>query len=76
MQIVSMPHNLLITDYVLGHTGSVHDSRSFHTTHTYREHNQIFGSGEFLFADSAYPAKEWSVPPFKKPKGGELTANE
>ncbi len=71
-----MPHNLLIIDYALGHTGSVHDSWSFRSTRTYKEHNRLFGPGEFLFANSAYPAEEWSVPPFKKPRGSDLSADQ
>ena len=71
-----MPHNLIIVDYALGHTGSVHDSWSFRSTRTYRENARIFSPGEFLFADSAYPVEEWSVAPFKKPKGSELTPDQ
>lgn len=75
-QIVATPHNLMIADYSLGHTGSVHDSLAFRSTRTYLEHERVFGPGEFMFADSAYPIETWSVAPFKKPRHRALTPDE
>jgi hypothetical protein len=71
-----MPHNLMIADYSVGHTGSVHDSWAFRSTRTYREHEQVFRPGEWMWADSAYPCETWSVSPFKKPARGSLNADQ
>jgi hypothetical protein len=73
-QIISLPQNLLIVDYSLGHTGSVHNAWAFWSTQTFKNHNKIFGPGEWMWADSAYPPEMWSVTPFKKPVNGHLTA--
>ena len=66
----------MIVDYALSHTGSVHDSWSFHSTRTFKENARVFRQGEFLFADSAYPSELWSVAPFKKARHQELTPNQ
>lgn len=71
-----MPDTLLIVDYSLGHTGSVHDSWAFRSTRTFKESATIFELGEWLWADSAYPAEKWCVSPFKKPTRGELTPDQ
>jgi hypothetical protein len=76
LQIISLPQNLLIVDYSLGHTGSVHDAWAFRSTRTFKDHDKIFGPGEWLWADSAYPPETWSVAPFKKPANGQLTADQ
>ena len=71
-----MPHNLMIVDYSVGHTGSVHDSWAFRSTRTFKEHERIFAAGEWMWADSAYPSETWSVSPFKKPARGELDRDQ
>ena len=71
-----MPQNLLIVDYSLGHTGSVHDAWAFRSTRTFKNHDRIFAPGEWMWADSAYAPETWSVAPFKKPINGELTADQ
>jgi len=76
LQLVTMPHNLMIVDYSVGHTGSVHDSWAFRSTRTYKEHDSIFGPNEWMWADSAYPSETWSVSPFKKPARGELSPDQ
>ena len=76
LQIITQPHNLLIVDYSLGHTGSVHDAWAFRSTRTYKNHETIFAPGEWMWADSAYPPETWSVAPFKKPVNGQLTADQ
>jgi hypothetical protein len=76
LQIISMPQNLLIVDYSLGHTGSVHDAWAFRSTRTFKDHEKIFGPGEWMWADSAYTPETWSVAPFKKPINGQLTADQ
>ena len=75
IQIICQPHNLLITDYSLGHTGSVHDTWAFESTRTFKNHEKIFGPGEWMWADSTYPPETWSISPFKKPVNGQLTAD-
>jgi hypothetical protein len=71
-----MLHNLMIADYSVGHTGSVHDSWAFCSTRTFKEHMQVFVPGEWIWADSAYPSEMWSVSPFKKPARGNLTPDQ
>jgi hypothetical protein len=66
----------MIADYSVGHTGSVHDSWAFRSTRTFKEHDQVFGPGEWLWADSAYPSEMWSVSPFKRPARGELSHDQ
>src|SRR5712691_1948612 len=75
-QLVTLPNSLLIVDYGLGHTGSVHDSMAFRTTHIFRQHEQILAPGEWIWSDSAYPAETWCVAPFQKPAGGELSPDQ
>ena len=71
-----MPHDLMIVDYSVGHTGSVHDSWAFRSTRTSKEHERIFGPDEWMWADSAYPSETWSVSPFKKPAKRELSPDQ
>lgn len=73
---VVLVHNLLIVDYVTGHTGSTHDARAFRDTLVYRKHDQLLRPGEFIWADSAYPAAPWLVTPFKKPANGQLSSQQ
>ena len=75
-QLVTLPDSLLIVDYGLGHTGSVHDSMAFRTTRIFRQHEQILAPGEWIWSDSAYPAETWCVAPFRKPAGGELSPDQ
>ena len=75
-QIINLPQSLLIVDYLLGHTGSVHDTWAFQSTRTFKNHNKIFGPGKWMWADSAYPPETWSIAPFKKPINGQLTADQ
>ena len=76
LQLITTPHDLMIVDYSVGHTGSVHDSWAFWSTRTHSEHNRIFEPNEWMWADSAYPSKTWSVSPFKKPAKRELSPNQ
>ena len=76
LQIISLPQSLLIVDYSLGHTGSVHDAWAFRSTRTFKDHDKIFGPGEWMWADSAYTPETWSVAPFKKPVNGQLMADQ
>ena len=71
-----MPHDLMIVDYSVGHTGSIHDSWAFQSTCTCKEYEHIFGPNEWMWADSAYPSETWSVSPFKKPAKRELSPDQ
>lgn len=68
-----MVHNLRIVDYGLGHPGSVHDSYAFQGTRVAQEPKDLIPEGHWLWADSAYSLKPWSVAPFKKVRGVPLT---
>ena len=68
-----MPHDLMIVDYSVGHTGSVHD---LWASRTCKEHDCIFRPDEWMWADSAYPSETWSVSPFKKPAKQELSPDQ
>jgi hypothetical protein len=75
-QIITLPKNLLIVDYSLGHTGSVHNAWAFQSTWTFKNHDEIFGPGEWMWANSAYTPETWSIAPFKKPANGQLMADQ
>jgi hypothetical protein len=65
-KLITLP-NLRIIDYVIGHCGSAHDSTVFMDSHTFCDHQHLIGSGEWIWADSAYPIEAWCVTPYKKP---------
>src|SRR6266436_3256873 len=67
LQLVTLP-NLCIIDYVLGPPGSVHDSTAFKESCVWKESDQLFCDGEWLWADSAYGLTLWCVVPYKKPQ--------
>ena len=75
-QIISLPQSLLIIDYSLGHTGSMHDAWAFRSIRTFKNHDKIFGPREWMWADSTYPPETWSIAPFKKPINGQLTTDQ
>jgi len=75
-KLVTLPDSLIIVDYALGHTGSVHDSLAFRSTRIFKEHGQILTPGKWIWADSAYPAKIWCIAPFRKPVGGKLSPDQ
>src|SRR5258708_7982391 len=66
-QLVTLP-NLRIIDYVLGPPGSVHNSMAFKESHVWKESDQLFHDGEWLWADSAYGLTPWCVVLYKKPQ--------
>ncbi|EGO19335.1 hypothetical protein SERLADRAFT_411810 [Serpula lacrymans var. lacrymans S7.9] len=65
-QITTLPHNLKIVDYGLGHTGSIHDLSAFRDTTIYQTPEKFFTAGEWLWGDSAYPVSPTCVSPFKR----------
>lgn len=73
IQILNLLHNLLIVDYALGPTGSIHDLAAWKRTRIHQHPEQFLRAEEWVWADSAYSPSTWCVPPFKKPPGGQLT---
>jgi hypothetical protein len=59
--------NLRIIDYVVGHTGSKHDSSAFKDSWTAQHHTELFPGDEWIWTDSAYALEGWSTAPYKKP---------
>jgi hypothetical protein len=41
----------------------------------FKNHEKIFGPGEWMWANSVYPPETWRISPFKKPVNGQLTAD-
>ncbi|KAF9503289.1 hypothetical protein BS47DRAFT_1310038, partial [Hydnum rufescens UP504] len=64
--VVSMP-NLRIIDYVLGPTGSMHDSSSFELSSIAQDPWAWFLEHEWIWADSAYGLAPWCIVPYKRP---------
>jgi hypothetical protein len=57
-QVVNLP-NLRIIDFSYGRTGSTHDSLAFKDTRSFKEHIDIFDTGEWIWADSAYTVRSF-----------------
>ncbi|KAG2340370.1 hypothetical protein BDR05DRAFT_1035276 [Suillus weaverae] len=75
-QVVILPHNLRIVDYVIGVPGSLRDSNVFGRTRVARNPDDFFGVNQWLWADSAYASQVWCVTPFKRLPGGALTRDQ
>ncbi|EGO27776.1 hypothetical protein SERLADRAFT_414047 [Serpula lacrymans var. lacrymans S7.9] len=75
-QVVTLPHNLKIVDYCVGHTGSIHDASAYLDTGLRTQPESFLGPGEWIWADSAYPLSATCVPPFKQPPNGALTRRQ
>ncbi|KAG2746067.1 hypothetical protein P692DRAFT_201841042 [Suillus brevipes Sb2] len=71
-QVVIMPHNLRIVNYVIGVPGSVHDSNVCAKARIAHHPQTFFGGNELIWADSAYGACPWYVVPFKRPAAVHL----
>ncbi|KIK14153.1 hypothetical protein PISMIDRAFT_117538 [Pisolithus microcarpus 441] len=65
-QVIILPHNLRIVDYMIGVPGSLHDSNVFSRTCIYHHPETFLGADEWIWADSAYPSLPWCVVPFKR----------
>jgi hypothetical protein len=72
-QVICLPHNLQIVDYVAGLVGSIHDSTAFASSRIAKDPASFFAADEWMWADSAYACRPWCIPPFKKPVGESLT---
>ncbi|KIM55072.1 hypothetical protein SCLCIDRAFT_135412 [Scleroderma citrinum Foug A] len=73
-QVIILPHNLRIVDYVIGVPGSLHNSNTFSCTHIYCHLETFLGVDEWIWANSAYPSLPWCVVPFKRPTTGSMPA--
>ena len=58
-QLVTLPDSLIVVDYAIGHTGSVHDSLAFRSTRVFKEHEQILAPGEWIWA----VLRSWALTP-------------
>ena len=65
MQVVVMPHNLLVVDYGLGHPMSVYDAYVFQGMEMAQNREVLIPEGQWMWADSTYPPRPWCVVPFK-----------
>jgi len=75
-QFINLLHSLCFVDYSLGHTGSAHDSYAFQSTRIAKNPSAFLGPSDWIWVDSAYPIRRWCIPPFRKPKNGELTQSQ
>ncbi|KAG2071486.1 hypothetical protein BDR04DRAFT_1194035, partial [Suillus decipiens] len=75
-QGIIMPHNLLIVDYSLSHTGSMYDAYAFKATCIYQEHDALLQDNHWIWVDSAYVLEKWCIPSFKKPWNGCLMRDQ
>ncbi|KAG2054279.1 hypothetical protein BDR06DRAFT_846914, partial [Suillus hirtellus] len=75
-QVVILPHNLCIIDYVIGIPGSLHNSNVFRCMRIAWTPEDFFSGGQWLWADSVYAVRTWCVMPFKWPLGGNLTRDQ
>ncbi|KAF8816578.1 hypothetical protein BYT27DRAFT_7220661 [Phlegmacium glaucopus] len=71
VQVINRP-DLKIIDYGIGYPGSQHDATAWRETRLPPEHEQLFGPGDFVWADSAYPLKTWCQAPYKETLHGIL----
>ncbi|KAK6191317.1 hypothetical protein SNE40_003039 [Patella caerulea] len=67
---------LMINDVFVGYPGSAHDARVLRNSPIYEkaEDHRIFEDDDHLLGDSAYPVKNWLIPPFKD--NGQLTPHQ
>ncbi|KIK12767.1 hypothetical protein PISMIDRAFT_120291 [Pisolithus microcarpus 441] len=65
-QVIILPHNLRIIDYVIRVPGSLHNSNIFSRTRIYRHPETFLGANKWIWADSVYPSLPWCVVPFKR----------
>jgi hypothetical protein len=46
----------------------MHDSTAFKESRAFKESDQLFRNGEWLWADSAYALSPWCMVPYKRPQ--------
>jgi hypothetical protein len=49
-----MTHNLLIANYLLGHSRSIYNANAFKYTHIYQEYVTLLPHDHCIWADSVY----------------------
>ncbi|THV02630.1 hypothetical protein K435DRAFT_579228, partial [Dendrothele bispora CBS 962.96] len=64
LQLVTTP-DLRIIDFAVGLPGSQHDATAWKDTYVYQNHHILLNHGEWVWADSAYPLREWCQAPYK-----------
>ncbi|XP_053399128.1 putative nuclease HARBI1 [Mercenaria mercenaria] len=64
---LTVDHDLVITSAYTGWPGCTHDARVLRNSQLYQraENGEQFSNGEHLFADNAYPLRNWLISPFK-----------
>ncbi|TFK59784.1 hypothetical protein BDN72DRAFT_780272 [Pluteus cervinus] len=65
VQIINTP-SLCIVDYCVGLPGSQHDATAWEETRMFQEHGSLLQDDEWIWADSAYPLRDWCQSPYKK----------
>jgi hypothetical protein len=53
-EVIILPHNLCVVDYVIGIPGSLHDLNIFRHARIAQTPEDFFSGGQWLWADSAY----------------------
>ncbi|KAK1221165.1 hypothetical protein PQX77_016030 [Marasmius sp. AFHP31] len=64
VQLVSTP-DLQIVDYSIGLPGSQHDSTAWSLTDICKDHSTWLADGEWIWADTAYPLRDWCQASYK-----------
>jgi hypothetical protein len=64
-QIINTP-DLHILDFAVGSPGSQHDATAWEKSRVFQEHTTLLGKDEWVWADSAYPLRNWCQSPYKK----------
>jgi len=63
-QIICDPFKV-IRSLITGYPGSVHDARVYSTSALCQKPGKFFSAAEYIIGDSAYPASEYLIPPYK-----------
>jgi len=74
--LVVCDHEALVTYFIVGWPGSVHDNRVWRTCGLKQNPHNYFEGNEYLLADSAFTAGPHVVPAYKCSPGNRLGINE
>ena len=58
--------------FLAGWAGTAHDERVFTNSMLCRHHEEYFDHNQFILGDSAYSPRDFVIPAFKKPNGGDM----
>ncbi|SAM84232.1 uncharacterized protein UBRO_20817 [Ustilago bromivora] len=64
IQLVVLPHNLKINEYVVGCPGSTHDSSTFAKSDIFKNPHHYLAKGEWIWAHLGYGLSEHIVSPY------------